>query len=57
MTVTGGGGGDGLWWKKGEGTTQGTGMNDPGTWRTVRGLTAGTQGGLGGGGQGELEMG
>ena len=33
--------------RRGRGTNQGTGMNDPWTWTTGWGLTVGVQGGLG----------
>ena len=37
--------GRGAWWSEGEGTGQGTCMNDPWTWTTVLGWTVGWDGG------------
>ena len=43
------GGGQGQWWKEGEGIRQRTCMSDPWTWTTGWELTVGVGGGIGGG--------
>ena len=51
LKVTRGEEGVGKGWKAGEGTSQGTCMNDPWTWTTVWKLTMGAGGGMDRGGQ------